>query len=282
MRLALVGPNGCGKSTLLKTISGQLEPVAGERRYGKGMNMGVYDQDVASSLPPDQTPLELLMAHAPDVTLTEAWSALGALGLGGEAAQRSIGVLSGGERSRVALALLSLVPHNLLLLDEPTNHLDAVTIDALVQPMVSFEGAMVIVSHDRYLLSRVATHVGRFVHGELVIDEGTQSLDLVDEVTRRPPVVSQRGETYKESKKRARQLERARKRVARIQEEVEGLEGEIEAVDQRLFDEAGDFKRARELSDQRADLEAQIETLYLEWEGLEEDLSEGSKPQGSG
>jgi ATP-binding cassette subfamily F protein 3 len=272
MRLALVGPNGCGKSTLLKTLSGQLEPLGGSRVLGKGIIMGVYDQDVASSLPADQSPLELLMAEAPKATVTEAWSALGALGLGGEAAQRAIGVLSGGERSRVALALLSLVPHNLLLLDEPTNHLDAVTIDALVKPMLEFEGAMVLVSHDRYLLSLVATHVGRFVDGTLLIREGTQSLDVVEEVSRRPTEISGRGDAYKEAKKRARQLERSRKRVVEVEVEVEVLEAEIAAVDQLLFDQAGDFKRARELSEQRGVLESKIEDLYQEWERLEQGL----------
>lgn len=275
MRLALVGPNGCGKSTLLKTLSGQLEIQGGERLLGKGAAMGVYDQDVASSLPGDQTPLELLMAESPDVTLTDAWSALGALGLGGEAAQRSIGVLSGGERSRVALALLSLVPHNLLLLDEPTNHLDAVTIDALVEPLVTFEGAVVIVSHDRYLLDRVATHIGRVVDGALIIQEGTEALQIVDETIRRGPEVSSvRGEAYKEAKKRARQLERTRKRVEQIQLEVEKLEAEVARVDGLLFKEAGDFQRARELNEQREQLESRSESLYSEWESLETELSE--------
>jgi ATP-binding cassette, subfamily F, member 3 len=274
MRLALVGPNGCGKSTLLKTLSGQLALRGGERILGKGAAMGVYDQDVASALPVDQTPLELLMAVALDITLTDAWSALGALGLGGEAAQRSIGVLSGGERSRVALALLSLVPHNLLLLDEPTNHLDAVTIDALIEPLVTFEGAMVIVSHDRYLLNRVATHIGRVIDGTLHIQEGTAALDLLDAIEgQKPEDASAGGVAYKEAKKRARQVERTRKRVTQIEAEVEALEAEVAGVDERLFEEAGDFQRARELNAQRETLTKRVEALYSEWEVLEEALS---------
>jgi ATP-binding cassette subfamily F protein 3 len=273
MRLALIGPNGCGKSTLLRALSGRLAPFKGECIPGKGANIGVYDQDVASTLPVDQTPLEYLMAESPKATLTEAWSALGALGLGGEAAQRDIGVLSGGEKSRVALSLLSLIPHNLLLLDEPTNHLDAVTIEALVTPILGYAGAMVIVSHDRYLVGRVATHIGRIVDGELRITEGIDALE--EELKVGAPEVerSERGDAYKEAKKLARQQERSRKRIAQIQLDVERLESDIQLVDDALFSESGDFRRAQTLGKEREDLEGKMEALYSEWELLETQLA---------
>jgi ATP-binding cassette, subfamily F, member 3 len=154
--LAIVGLNGAGKSTLLKTLSGRLKPLSGSIEEGPGATFAFFAQHVAEELNPDHTVLRALQhkAHR-DVLPQEILDLAGSLLFSGDDVQKPIRVLSGGEKSRVALGQVLLQKASCLLLDEPTNHLDFDTVEALTQALQSFEGAVVVVSHDRAFIRRV-------------------------------------------------------------------------------------------------------------------------------
>jgi len=151
-RIGLLGVNGAGKSTLIKTIAGSLAPLAGEARYGKGLAIGYFAQHQVEMLRHEESPLWHLQHIAPDVREQELRNFLGSFNFPGDMASSPIAPFSGGEKARLALALIVWQRPNLLLLDEPTNHLDLETREALTEALAQFEGTLVLVSHDRHLL----------------------------------------------------------------------------------------------------------------------------------
>ena len=157
-RAALVGPNGTGKTTLLKTILGDLEPLAGTVKIGAAVKVGYFAQ-AHEGLDVEKTPLNELLDASPGLTLPEARNLLGRFLFSGDDVFKKIGALSGGERGRVALAKLTLQGANLLLLDEPTNHLDIPAQEILTEALNHFDGTMLVVSHDRYLIAALATQI---------------------------------------------------------------------------------------------------------------------------
>jgi ATP-binding cassette subfamily F protein 3 len=158
-RIGIIGPNGAGKTTLLKMIAGELAPNAGEIRYGHNVKPGYYAQHHAELLHPKNTVLQEVASTNKELGQTRVRSVLGAFLFSGDDVDKPIGVLSGGERARVALARLLVDPGNLLLLDEPTNHLDLDSCESLVESMAGYEGTMVFVSHNRALIRRLATKI---------------------------------------------------------------------------------------------------------------------------
>lgn len=156
--VALVGPNGAGKSTLIKTLLGEHPPLAGEVKVGPSTTVAYYRQDLAH-LPLDMTIYESIATQRPLWERRQVQGHLGRFGYSGDEVQRTIGTLSGGERARVALALLTLSTSNLLILDEPTNHLDVESIEAMEDAIEAYEGSVLIVSHDRAVLRGLATQV---------------------------------------------------------------------------------------------------------------------------
>ena len=158
-RVALVGPNGAGKTTLLKLLADVLPLDGGERRVGHNVKIGYFAQDHAEMLDPGRTALEEMMSVADVETAPHVRALLGAFLFSGDAVEKRAGVLSGGERSRLALAKLLLEPSNCLLLDEPTNHLDLTAKEVLLAALLGYAGTLVIVAHDRYLLDRLPTQV---------------------------------------------------------------------------------------------------------------------------
>jgi ATP-binding cassette, subfamily F, member 3 len=158
-RVALVGPNGAGKTTLLKLLAGVLSLDGGDRRVGHNVKIGYFAQDHAEMLDPGRTALEEMMSVADVETAPHVRTLLGAFLFSGDAVEKRAGVLSGGERSRLALAKLLLEPSNCLLLDEPTNHLDLTAKEVLLAALLGHAGTLVIVAHDRYLLDRLPTQV---------------------------------------------------------------------------------------------------------------------------
>jgi len=155
-RIALLGVNGSGKTTLLRTLARELEPLRGEVYSQPKVVVGFFNQHQADDLPYDQCALDVLLERHPGLEEAEVRAHLGNFGMGRLALQ-PIGTLSGGERCRVALAAITLRPPHVLLLDEPTNHLDLATVQALCSALESFEGSVVVTSHDRHLLRQVCT-----------------------------------------------------------------------------------------------------------------------------
>ncbi|WP_343651600.1 ATP-binding cassette domain-containing protein [Herbaspirillum sp.] len=151
-RIGLLGVNGAGKSTLIKTVAGEIDPLSGTARLGKGLVIGYFAQHQVEMLRHDESPLWHLTRLAPDVREQELRNFLGSFNFNGTMASSSIAPFSGGEKARLALALIVWQRPNLLLLDEPTNHLDLETREALTMALAQFEGTLVLVSHDRHLL----------------------------------------------------------------------------------------------------------------------------------
>lgn len=151
-RIGILGVNGAGKSTLVKTLAGQLPAIGGERRASRGLEIGYFAQHQLDMLDPDATPLQHLARLAPNTREQELRNYLGGFGFGGERVTDVIAPMSGGEKARLALALIVWQKPNLLLLDEPSNHLDVETREALTTALAEFGGSMLLVSHDRHLL----------------------------------------------------------------------------------------------------------------------------------
>nr|WP_167668898.1 ATP-binding cassette domain-containing protein [Allopusillimonas soli] len=151
-RIGVLGVNGAGKSTLIKTLAGEIAPLSGTRLASRGLQIGYFAQHQLDMLDLDATPLQHLMRIAPQVREQELRNYLGGFGFGGEAASGSVAPMSGGEKARLALALIVWQKPNLLLLDEPSNHLDVDTREALATALAEFPGSVLLVSHDRHLL----------------------------------------------------------------------------------------------------------------------------------
>jgi ATP-binding cassette subfamily F protein 3 len=167
-RIALVGPNGAGKSTMIRMLAGVDDLTAGERIVGDKVVMGYFAQNLAESLDYDGTVLDELSRSAQGMTSTEIRNLLGAMLFSGDEVQKRVGVLSGGERARLALAKVIARRNNCLLLDEPTNNLDIVAKETLLEALRRFPGTVVIVSHDRHILNQLVTQVIEVGHGHAV------------------------------------------------------------------------------------------------------------------
>ena len=172
-RIAFVGPNGAGKSTLLRLIMGVETPEEGSARLGEHNVIASYfEQNQAEALDLNKTVIETMFEAVPDWTQTQVRSLLGSFCLSNDSVFKDVGKLSGGEKARLALALMLLSPCNLLVLDEPTNHLDIPAKQMLEDALCAYEGAALLVSHDRYFISRVANRIVEIRDGELVIYRG--------------------------------------------------------------------------------------------------------------
>lgn len=156
-RIGLLGPNGCGKSTLMNLLAGELKPTLGEVKKHHRLRIGYFSQHTVDQLELSLSPLQQLAKSYPDVVITEneARSHFGSCGVSGDPVTRPIRTLSGGQRNRVALALITFHRPHVLLLDEITNHLDMGTVESLVESLCEFEGALVVVSHDIWFLKQV-------------------------------------------------------------------------------------------------------------------------------
>jgi ATP-binding cassette subfamily F protein 3 len=152
-RIALLGPNGCGKSTLMNLLAGDLTPALGEVKKYHRLRIGYFSQHTVDQLEVDLTPIQQMMKVFPEATEQECHAHYGGVGVAGDVAKRPIRVLSGGQRNRVALAMVTYMQPQVLLLDEITNHLDMGTVEALVESLSEYSGALVLVSHDQVGLS---------------------------------------------------------------------------------------------------------------------------------
>tara|TARA_E500000178_G_scaffold66747_1_gene63996 strand:- start:7582 stop:9309 length:1728 start_codon:yes stop_codon:yes gene_type:complete len=172
-RIAFVGPNGAGKSTLLRLVMGLEQPSEGSARLGEhNVEAGYFEQNQAEALDLEKTVIDTLFEAVPDWTQTQVRSLLGSFCFSNDAVFKQVGQLSGGEKARLALALMLLTPCNLLVLDEPTNHLDIPAKQMLEDALMQYEGAALLVSHDRTFIARVANRIVELRDGELVLYRG--------------------------------------------------------------------------------------------------------------
>ncbi len=172
-RIALVGPNGAGKSTLMRMLSGVETPDAGTRSEGHQVVMQYFAQDEATKLNPTLSVYETMSADSPTSMVPAIRNILGGFLFSGDDVYKKAGVLSGGERTRLAVARMLLIPSNTLLLDEPTNHLDLDSKDILLEALEDYGGTLIFVSHDRYFVERLATKIVEIGHGDAVVYPGT-------------------------------------------------------------------------------------------------------------
>jgi len=284
-RIGLLGPNGAGKSTLIKLAAGMLEPRAGERLPAKDLAVGYFAQHQVEQLDPERSAIDHLADIDSDAREEALRKFLGGFGFSGDTVFMPTGPFSGGEKSRLALALLVYRRPNLLLLDEPTNHLDIEMRQALAVALQDFEGAMLIVSHDRHLL-RVTCDTLLLVHGGTV-EEFSGSLDdyprwlaehnrgerrTDDEVGGNEDTANTaaaRRERKRREADRRRQLTPLKKRLARAEESLAALQarrGELQSklAEENLYDEVNRDRLKTLLADQ-ANLERELAAAEAEW-----------------
>ena len=285
-RVGLLGRNGAGKTTLIKLIAGQLAPRIGERREGKGLRIGYFAQHTLEILQPDDTPLQHLQRLDRETREQELRDFLGGFDFSGDLAVSPVANLSGGERARLALALVVWQRPNLLLLDEPTNHLDLEMREALALALQEYDGAMVLVSHDRHLLRTTTDALVLIAEGHSQAFDG--DLDDYREwlTARRSPVRAPQSEKVsrseqKRSEAEARQLRaRSRKpvedRLRALEADISRLTGEKSALEAKLASEAfyaqGDQTEVTAALREQARLVDALERVEDEWLRLQAEL----------
>lgn len=277
-RLAVVGRNGAGKTTLLQTLAGRLPALGGQIRLGAGVVPGWYDQEHAE-VPSGMSVLAVLLEARPDWTPAEGRAWAGRFGFSGEAADADTATLSGGERARLSLARLLAFGPNLMILDEPTNHLDMVTCDVLEQALAEYPGALVLVSHDRHLVERVATSVLLLDGGQVVplarVDEAFARLGLAPPRTSADEGVKgpRRSALEEERRKLKRDAARAREHADALAAELHAAEQRLEEIDALLCEREvfTDLARAQALAAEAETLRASLDERFERWSEAEED-----------
>lgn len=293
-RVALVGPNGAGKSTLLRILAGALPFDAGTRRLGHNVRLAFYAQHQLEALDPELTVLDELARAARIAEVPRLRAHLGAFLFSGDDVEKRVGVLSGGEKARLALAKLLLRPVNCLCLDEPTNHLDPSAADAVEAALRAYTGTIVFVSHDRSFLDAMATRVVEIAGGELrdhpggyasyrrhIAAEGESFPAAATAASSDPPPASPgrlRAEARREERARARQRRQAERRLAEAEAQILERERELEALAWELAapEVHRDGERVRALEGRRAELRAEIDALYRRWTELAEHVEDAS------
>jgi len=277
-RVFLLGPNGCGKTTLMRIIMGRERALSGGVRLGAKVQPGYYDQNVAS-LNPDCTALEEVHNAYPHMTLTEVRNAMAAFLLCGDDVFKNTASLSGGEKARVQLLKLMLSGANLLLLDEPTNHLDISSREALEEALEEYDGTLLIVTHDRYLVNRLADRI--LYMGPDGLEEYIGGYDdYVAAAALRHEVKEERREKqpndYRAKKERQSLINRAAGEVRRAEERIARAEEELESINAAMAepDIAADYTRAAALAAEAEAKQGEIDALYRAWEEAEQRLEE--------
>ena len=279
-RVAILGGNGLGKSTLLKTLMGKLPPLSGEFRFGALVKCGYFDQQMAQYRG-GQTVLDNFRMAFPDKNDFECRSALGAFMFSGEEVYKTLDMLSGGERVRLALCKLFATSPNVLLLDEPTNHMDIIGKETLEEILESYEGTLIFVSHDRYFIKKLAEKLLVFENGtanwyEYGYEQYENSLHARPEpvAEEKPKPQENKGKkTYTTPLKERSRLEREQKKLEAAIAELE--EGIAETEQELISDKnASDYQKLAELQQTLETQNAQLEEKLTEWEKVCEKLLE--------
>jgi ATP-binding cassette subfamily F protein 3 len=215
-RIAFVGPNGAGKSTLLRLVMGSESPDEGVAQLGEhNVVAGYFEQNQAEALDLTRTVIDTLFEAVPDWTQTQVRSLLGSFGFSNDTVFKDVGKLSGGEKARLALALMLLSPCNLLVLDEPTNHLDIPAKQMLEEALMAYEGAALLVSHDRYFISRVANRIVELRDGALVLYRGDYAYYQEKKREEAEALAAQQSNLQREAQRRGNQEKQKAKASSR-------------------------------------------------------------------
>ncbi|HGJ1852419.1 TPA: ribosomal protection-like ABC-F family protein [Streptococcus pneumoniae] len=279
--VAIVGPNGIGKSTFIKSIVDQIPFIKGEKRFGANVEVGYYDQ-TQSKLTPSNTVLDELWNDFKLTPEVEIRNRLGAFLFSGDDVKKSVGMLSGGEKARLLLAKLSMENNNFLILDEPTNHLDIDSKEVLENALIDFDGTLLFVSHDRYFINRVATHVLELSENGSTLYLGdydyyvekkataemsqTEEASTSNQAKEASPVNDYQAQ--KESQKEVRKLMR---QIESLEAEIEELESQNQAISEQML-ETNDADKLMELQAELDKISHRQEEAMLEWEELSEQV----------
>ena len=279
--VAIVGPNGIGKSTFIKSIVDQIPFIKGEKRFGANVEVGYYDQ-TQSKLTPSNTVLDELWNDFKLTPEVEIRNRLGAFLFSGDDVKKSVGMLSGGEKARLLLAKLSMENNNFLILDEPTNHLDIDSKEVLENALIDFDGTLLFVSHDRYFINRVATHVlelsekgstlylgdyDYYVEKKAEVEMSqTEEASTSNQAKEASPVNDYQAQ--KESQKEVRKLMR---QIESLEAEIEELESQSQAISEQML-ETNDAEKLMELQAELDKISHRQEEAMLEWEELSEQV----------
>ena len=290
-RIGLLGRNGAGKSTFIKLLAGELAPLSGVLEPAKGVKIGYFAQHQLEYLRPDDSPLAHLTRMAPDKTEQELRSFLGGFGFQGDKALDPVGPFSGGEKARLVLALVVWEKPNLLLLDEPTNHLDLEMREALTLALQGFDGAMVIVSHDRHLL-RTTTDDLYLVHGGRVevfdgdLDDYHKWLLDLEKSQSNQEAGAEAGSNSaaarKDQKRREADFRQTirplKQQLEKLEKRMEKLQGELAEIEQALADPElysdGAKAKLTGLLAKQGPVKNQLGEVELEWMTLSENLEQ--------
>lgn len=278
-RVFLIGPNGCGKTSFFKTILGIYQPTEGEIRFGAGIDVGYYDQ-IQANLNHDKTVIDEIWDAYPRMTQTEVRNALAVFLFHGEDVFKPVSALSGGERARVLLLRLMLSQDNFLLLDEPTNHLDITSCEALEDALQSYEGTLFIVSHDRYLINKIADKVYSFEEDGVSCTLGGYDAYLEAARARKPEAQtavqteSSRAVEYRVRKEQQAALRKSKAALRRIETEIEETEALIASLEEQLGDPeiVSDYEAVARLSHELEEARAKSEEQLSRWTELSEQV----------
>lgn len=280
-KVAIIGPNGSGKTTLLRALLSAQPPVTGRISWGRGVKRSYYDQG-SDHLDQSLTVMDTMWKAYPRMYETPLRTALGAMGLTGEDAYRLVGQLSGGERARLKLAMICLAGSNVLVLDEPTNHLDLPSKEVLQQALSEYEGTLIIVSHDRYLLDRVPNRIFAIENGKLTqykggygdylkarAEQGSEKAAPVH-----TKVDSEQKKQYNRGKEQRREDARRRKEYAEAEALIHTLEEELEAAktEMSLDSVQNDYQRLQELCTLIEEKQQLLDATLDRWLIISEEL----------
>jgi len=286
-RIALLGRNGNGKTTLARLVAAQLPPMEGEVNASPRMKVGYFTQYQVEELSSEDTPLEHMTRAMPDAKPGMVRAHLGRFGFSGDRATALVSSLSGGERARLALALITRDAPHLLILDEPTNHLDVDAREALVQALNDYDGAVILISHDRHMVELTADRLVLVDEGQALDYDGSMD-DYIDFVLGGRPGRAKKNDaaeakprdSKKDRKQQARRRDEARKvkaQIGTVEKAIAALEKQCSAIDRAMFEPASappEFAKLSmgDLSHRRAKLSAQVEEKEAEWLQLSEQL----------
>lgn len=272
-KIGVIGSNGTGKSTLLKTITGLIPPLSGDVRFGVKTRVGYFDQTIAATKS-ELSVLEDFRAEFPELNDGEIRKTLGGFLLSGDDVFKCVKDLSGGEKVRLALSKIFRRRPNFLILDEPTNHMDIIGKETLEKLLMDFSGTVIVVSHDRYLINRVAKSLIVFENGGVRYFDGTfdeyeeREKETAEEVAKEKPEKTKKtgGERYVESKEEARR----KHRVEFLEKKITALEEELSRAQAKLDDETvnTDYKKVMAVEEEIKTIEEKLDPLITEWTEL--------------